>query len=57
MNVMMVGDGLHDMQSGNAAGAITCLLAHEWNANAVDKADFVINKLSEIEDIIKEDSH
>ena len=57
MNVIMVGDGLHDVQSGNAAGAITCLLAHEWNANAVDKADFVINALSEIEDIIKEDSH
>lgn len=53
---MMVGDGLHDMQAGNAAGAITCLLKNEWNSNAVDKAGFVINKLSEIEDIIKEHS-
>ena len=54
MNVMMVGDGLHDVQAGNAAGVITCLLENEWNSNAVGKADFVINKLSEIEDIIKE---
>jgi phosphoglycolate phosphatase-like HAD superfamily hydrolase len=54
MNVMMVGDALHDMQAGNTAGVITCLLKHEWNSNAVDKADFVINKLSEIEDIIEE---
>ena len=50
---MMVGDGLHDVQAGNAAGVITCLLEHEWNSNAVDKADYVINNLSEIEDIIK----
>jgi phosphoglycolate phosphatase-like HAD superfamily hydrolase len=53
-NVLMVGDGLHDMQSGNAAGVLTCLVKHEWNHNAREDADFLINKLGEIEGIIKE---
>lgn len=51
----MVGDGMHDMQSGNAAGAVTCLLKHEWNEAAVERADFVIEKLSEIERVLQED--
>ena len=52
----MVGDGLHDVESGNAAGAVTCLIKHEWNVNARDKADFTIDSLSEIEGIIREHS-
>jgi phosphoglycolate phosphatase-like HAD superfamily hydrolase len=52
----MVGDGLHDVESGNAAGAVTCLIKHEWNVNARDKADFTIDGLSEIEGIIREHS-
>ena len=52
----MVGDGLHDIQSGNAAGAVTCLLKHEWNKEAIEHADFVIDSLTEIEDIIKDHS-
>jgi phosphoglycolate phosphatase-like HAD superfamily hydrolase len=54
-NILMVGDGLHDMESGNAAGAVTCLIKHEWNAKAVGKADFVIQKLDEIIPILEED--
>ena len=50
----MVGDGLHDMQSGNAAGAVTCLIKHNWNLDATDQADFVINNLKEIERIVTE---
>ena len=52
----MVGDGLHDVESGNAAGAVTCLIKHEWNVIARDKADFTIDSLSEIEGIIREHS-
>jgi phosphoglycolate phosphatase-like HAD superfamily hydrolase len=52
----MVGDGLHDLRSGNAAGAITCLIEHDWNHNAREEADFLIKSLSEIEGIIKEHS-
>jgi phosphoglycolate phosphatase-like HAD superfamily hydrolase len=52
----MVGDGLHDMQSGNAAGAATCLLKHNWNLNAQQYADFVIESLNEVEGIINEHS-
>jgi phosphoglycolate phosphatase-like HAD superfamily hydrolase len=52
----MVGDGLHDMESGNAAGAVTCLIKHDWNVNARDKADFIIDTLSEIEGLVKDDS-
>ena len=50
----MVGDGLHDMQSGNAAGAVTCLIKHNWNLDAINQADFVIDSLSEIEGIVTE---
>jgi phosphoglycolate phosphatase-like HAD superfamily hydrolase len=49
-----VGDGGHDIQSGNAAGALTCLLRHEWNLNAREMADFEVDNLEEIEHIIKE---
>lgn len=52
----MVGDGLHDVQSGNAAGAMTCLIEHDWNHNARAEADFLITSLSEIERIVKEHS-
>ena len=52
----MVGDGLHDLESGNAAGALTCLITHDWNLNARDKADYVVDNLSEIENIIKENT-
>jgi phosphoglycolate phosphatase-like HAD superfamily hydrolase len=52
----MVGDGLHDMLSGNAAGAVTCLIKHNWNLDATEQADFVINSLSEIEGIVMEHS-
>lgn len=52
----MVGDGIQDIQSGNAAGALTCLLRHEWNFNARELADFMIDNLGEIEVIIKEHS-
>ena len=51
----MVGDGLHDMESGNAAGAVTCLLKHEWNGKAIDKADFVVEKLSDIVQMLEKD--
>ena len=50
----MVGDGVHDMLSGNAAGSLTCLLKHEWNADARDLADFLVDSLTEIEGIVKE---
>ena len=50
----MVGDGLHDMLAGNGAGAVTCLLKHDWNANALDQADFIIDTLKEVEDIVTE---
>jgi len=50
----MVGDGLHDMCSGNAAGSLTCLLKHEWNLNARDLADFLVDSLTEIERIVEE---
>jgi len=50
----MVGDGLHDVDSGNAAGAVTCLIKHEWNVDAREKADFIIDSLSEIEGIIQD---
>jgi phosphoglycolate phosphatase-like HAD superfamily hydrolase len=50
----MVGDGLHDMQSGNAAGAVTCLIKHDWNVDARNQADFAIDSLSEIEGIVTE---
>lgn len=49
----MVGDGLHDMLSGNAAGAITCLIKHDWNLDARDTADFLVDSLAEIEGIVK----
>ena len=49
----MVGDGLHDMESGNAAGVLTCLVKHEWNLHARDQADFLVDTLSEIERIIE----
>ena len=49
----MVGDGLHDIQSGNAAGALTCLVRHQWNLGAGDAADFSVESLTEIEGIIK----
>jgi len=52
----MVGDGLHDMESGNAAGAATCLIKHEWNTDARAKADFIIDSLNEIEGIVKDHS-
>ena len=52
----MVGDALHDVQSGSAAGAKTCLLRNEWNTNARDEADFVIDYLSEIEGIVRNHS-
>jgi phosphoglycolate phosphatase-like HAD superfamily hydrolase len=55
-NVLMVGDGLHDMLAGNGAGAVTCLLKHDWNANALDQADFIIDTLKEVEDIVMEHS-
>ena len=54
-NILMVGDGMHDMESGNAAGVVTCLVKHEWNLKAVDHADFVVEKLSEIVRILEED--
>ena len=50
----MVGDGLHDVDSGNAAGAVTCLIKHEWNVDSREKADFIIDSLSEIEGIIQD---
>lgn len=49
----MVGDGIHDMESANAAGAVACLIKHDWNLDARGKADFLIDNLGEIEDIIK----
>jgi phosphoglycolate phosphatase-like HAD superfamily hydrolase len=52
--VLMVGDGLHDVQSGNAAGAVTCLVKHDWNLDARADADFVVDKLGDIEGIVKE---
>lgn len=45
---------MHDMESANAAGAVACLIKHEWNVDAREKADFLIDKLGQIEDIIKE---
>jgi phosphoglycolate phosphatase-like HAD superfamily hydrolase len=53
-DVLMVGDGAHDMLSGNAAGALTCLIKHDWNEDAREMADFVIDSLTEIEGIVKE---
>ena len=44
---------MHDMESANAAGAVACLVKHDWNLHAREKADFLINNLGEIEDIIK----
>jgi phosphoglycolate phosphatase-like HAD superfamily hydrolase len=53
-NVLMVGDGLHDVQSGNGAGAVTCLVKHDWNWDARDDADFLVDNLGAIKEIIKE---
>jgi len=50
----MVGDGLDDMRSGNDAGSLTCLLKHEWNLDARDLADFLVDSLTEIEGIVEE---
>jgi len=44
------------MESGNEAGAVTCLIKHEWNVHAREKADFIIDSLSEIEGIVKDHS-
>jgi phosphoglycolate phosphatase-like HAD superfamily hydrolase len=55
-NVMMVGDGVHDMLAGNAAGTVTCLLKNKWNSDSVKHADFVVDKLGEIQGIIDEHS-
>jgi phosphoglycolate phosphatase-like HAD superfamily hydrolase len=52
-HVLMVGDSAHDMGSGNAAGALTCLIKHDWNEDAREMADFVIDSLNEIEGIVK----
>jgi len=51
---MMVGDGMHDIESGNAAGAVTCLIKHDWNLNARDHADFLVDDLEEVESVLKE---
>jgi phosphoglycolate phosphatase-like HAD superfamily hydrolase len=51
----MVGDGMHDMQSGNAAGAVTCLIKHDWNLDARDQADFLVDNLGEITGILEND--
>ena len=52
----MVGDGLHDVESGNAAGSLSCLLKNDWNQDAIEQADFVIDSLKEIKDIIEQHS-
>jgi phosphoglycolate phosphatase-like HAD superfamily hydrolase len=53
-HVLMVGDGIHDMEAGNAAGTLTCLVKHNWNVNARELADFLVDSLKEIEHIIEE---
>jgi phosphoglycolate phosphatase-like HAD superfamily hydrolase len=53
-HILMVGDGMHDIQSGNAAGALTCLLKHQWNLDARNEADFIIDNLMDVERIVRE---
>jgi len=45
---------MHDIESGNAAGAVTCLIKHDWNLNARDHADFLVDDLEEVESVLKE---
>ena len=52
--ILVVGDYIYDIESGNRAGAITALL---WNKGELPtfkiESDFQISRLSELEDVVR----
>lgn len=50
--VMMVGDYRDDMLCGRGAGARTCLLLNDWNAQYASLADFVAPNLHAVLELV-----
>lgn len=46
--LMYVGDFLYDVQAGNNAGMVSCLVTHGKTMDYADQADFVFDQLDEL---------
>jgi HAD superfamily hydrolase (TIGR01549 family) len=49
---MMIGDYIHDIQSANAAGAMSCFFKNPNVKNWDEHADFTVNSYQELENLV-----
>ena len=49
---LVIGDYIHDIECGNAAGAKTCFFANPGLASYADLADFTVSSFAELEALV-----
>ena len=49
---MVIGDYIHDIECGNAAGAKTCFFANPGMTSYADQADFTVSSFAELEALV-----